>query len=203
MFQQLKNAWEKRQLRDPKFAFLFQRDGDEVVSIDCETTGLDVKTAEILSIGAVRIRGNTILTSESFYCLVKPEQEMRADNVKIHGLRPKDVEAGLPIQEALYQLLNFIGGRDLVGYYLDFDVAMLNKFLKPLIGIQLPNRQIDISNLYYRHQAKQHIHDSYVDMRLDSILQTLKLPALARHDALNDAITVAQVYLCLNPPKKG
>lgn len=198
MFVRLKNAWNKRRLTDARFSTLFEDDGGELVSVDCETTGLDVKTAEILSIGAVKIRGNTILTSESFYCLVRPEQTVSADNVAIHGLRPKDLAEGVPIQEALYRLLAFIGGRGLVGYFLDYDVAMINKFLKPLIGVNLPNRQIEVSNLYYRRQAQQQIHDSYVDMRLETILQTLKLPALPRHDALNDAITVAQVYLLLS-----
>ena len=33
-----------------------------------------MREAELLSIGAVRIRGNRVLTSESFYMLVKPER---------------------------------------------------------------------------------------------------------------------------------
>lgn len=196
MFQKLKHHLAKRQLIDAKFAFLYDEHPNELVSLDCETTGLDVAEAEIISIGAVKIRHNQILTSESFYVLTKPEQQMNAENISIHGLRPQDLSDGIPIQEAVIKLLEFIGGRPLVGYYLEYDVAMLNKFLKPIIGVRLPNRQIDISSIYYKQEMKK-LPDGFVDLRLDAINQKLKLPETARHDALNDAVHAAVVYLWL------
>ena len=48
-------------------------DGDELVSIDCETTGLDVKQDQILSVGAIKVKGDTILTSQRLDFLVRPE----------------------------------------------------------------------------------------------------------------------------------
>ena len=119
-----------------------------------------------------------------------------AENISVHGLRPQDLSGGLPIQEALLQLLDFIGGRPLVGYYLEFDVAMLNKFLKPLIGVKLPNRQIEISSIYYRQEMKT-LQDGFVDLRLEAINKKLRLPVTARHNALNDAVHAAVMYLCL------
>ena len=109
-------ACERKKLANPQYDFLYEPHPDEMVSFDCETTSLDVKEAEIISIGAVKIRGREILTSESFYVLVKPEGLMQAANVKVHGLRPKDLSDGIPVEEAVYQLLDFIGGRPLVGY---------------------------------------------------------------------------------------
>ncbi|RRD90568.1 3'-5' exonuclease [Conchiformibius steedae] len=198
MLRKLRLHWEQKKLADPKFAFLYDETagGGEMVSIDCETTGLDVKTAEIISIGAVKIRENRVLAGEPFYVLIKPEGEMAAENISVHGLRPQDLSGGLPIQEALLQLLDFIGGRPLVGYYLEFDVAMLNKFLKPLIGVKLPNRQIEISSIYYRQEMKT-LQDGFVDLRLEAINKKLRLPVTARHNALNDAVHAAVMYLCL------
>ncbi|WP_413773497.1 hypothetical protein [Moraxella catarrhalis] len=43
--------------------------------------------------GAVKIRGNRILTSETFEILIKLEGVIQATNVIIHGLRPKDLVA--------------------------------------------------------------------------------------------------------------
>nr|UOP04274.1 3'-5' exonuclease [Conchiformibius kuhniae] len=149
-----------------------------------------------MSIGAVKIRGNQVLTSESFYVLVKPEGEMAAENISVHGLRPQDLSAGMGVEEALRQLLDFIGGRPLVGYFLEYDVAMLNKFLKPLIGVKLPNRQMDISSIYYRQEMKN-LQDGFVDLRLEAINKKLRLPETVRHDALNDAVHAAVVYLWL------
>lgn len=194
---------DKRSLKDPQYAFLF--DGkpprNEWVSVDCETTGLDCKTAEILSIGAVKIRDNTILTSESFYVLVKPTGDVQAESIRIHGLRPKDVSDGVPIETALAQLLQFIGNRTLVGYYLEFDVAMLNKFLKPMLNIRLPNPEIDVSNIYWQQEAKKYGENHYIDLRLNHISEQLGLPPSPRHNALGDAIHVAQMFLCLRHRK--
>ena len=196
MFASLRRSWNQRRLSAPKYAGLFDEHADELVSFDCETTSLNVKEAEIISIGAVKIRGNTILTSESFYVLVKPEGMMEASNVTIHGLRPKDLTDGIPIQDAIYQLLDFIGGRTLIGYYLEYDVALVNKFLKPMIGITLPQKQIDVSGLYYDQEIKK-VDGSYVDLRMSAMIQKLNFPDLPRHDALNDAINVALMYLAL------
>jgi len=194
-------AWARRQLTDPRYLSLFDEHPDEFVSFDCETTNLNVKYAEILSIGAVKIRHNQILTSESFYVLVKPEGIMEAANVKIHGLRPRDVSNGIPAADAIYQLLDFIGGRPLVGYYLEYDIRLVNKFLKPLIGIGLPNRAIEVSGLYYDQEIKTKT-DGYVDLSMAAIFEKLQLPDLPRHDALNDAINVALMYLMLQARDK-
>ena len=196
MLRNLRNAWAKRQLSDQQYHFLFDEVGDELVSFDCETTSLQVKKAEILSIGAVKIRHNTIATSESFYVVVKPEGILEASNVKIHGLRPKDVSNGIPVADAIAQLLDFIGSRPLVGYYLEYDIKVVNKFLKPLIGIGLPNKQIEVSGIYYDQEIKNN-RDGYVDLRMASIINKLHLPDLPRHDALNDAINVALMYVML------
>ena len=44
---------------------------DEWVVLDCETTGLDPHRDEIISIGAVRIVGNRLLTSQRLQLLVR------------------------------------------------------------------------------------------------------------------------------------
>ncbi len=190
-------------LKDPQYAYLFDESGyeNEYVSFDCETTSLDVKEAEIISIGAVKIKNNTIVTSESFYVLVKPEGMMEAANVTIHGLRPKDLRNGLDIETALKQFLDFIGGRPLVGYFLEYDVAMVNKFLRPMLGIRLPNRQIEVSSIFHHQETKNKYYDTYVDLRMATMVRKLGIPDLPRHDALNDSINVAMMFLALQSRK--
>lgn len=202
MFERFFRERERKRLKDPKYQVLYEGHPDELVSFDCETTSLNVKEAEIISIGAVKIRGNTVLTSESFYVLVKPEGMMEATNVTIHGLRPKDLSNGIPVETAIEQFLDFVGGRPLVGYYLEYDVAMVNKFLKPMLGIQLPQKQIEVSSIYYRQEMKKKYYDTYVDMRMAPMIKKLNIPDLPRHDALNDSINVALMYLSLMAREK-
>lgn len=200
--RKLWNLWQRKHLKEKRFESLFDDHPSELVSLDCETTSLNVKEAEIISIGAVKVRGGEILTSESFYVVVKPEGMMSATNVTIHGLRPKDLSNGLSIDQALYQLLDFIGGRALLGYYLEYDVAMINKFLKPILGITLPQKKIEVSALYHKRKTRYQAYDIPVDLRMKTLIETLKIPDLPRHDALNDAINVAMMYLAIQSAEK-
>jgi DNA polymerase-3 subunit epsilon len=103
-------------LRDPAYRFLFEPGPpDEAVAIDCETTGLNPRRDDIVSVAAVPIRGARILTSQRFQSFVRPRARLKPDAIKVHGLREADVAAARPIAEVLPDLLRFIGGRPLVG----------------------------------------------------------------------------------------
>ena len=192
-----------RRLKRPEFAFVFDPPPpDEWVSLDCETTGLDVGRDEIISIGAVRIVGQRIMTSERLELLVRPERGVSAGSVRIHRLREQDVAQGLPVEEAVKQLLHFIGSRPLVGYYLEFDVAMLNRAVRPLLGIGLPQPKVEVSALYYEHKFNQlppyQQHDNAdIDLRFDRLMADLQLPVRDAHDALNDAVMAALAFIKL------
>src|SRR3954471_16666364 len=141
----------KASLGDHAYQFLFRPvPTDEVISLDCETTGLDPKRDDIVAVAAVLIRDNRILTSSRFEALVRPEAaQAGAESIKVHRLRQRDVAEAQPMRRVLPELLRFIGGRPLVGYYIDFDVRMLDKYAMDLIEVKLPNRQIEVSALYY------------------------------------------------------
>ena len=200
---QLRRQWLLHRLTDPAYAFVLEPPPpDEWVALDCETTGLNVRSDEIIAIGAVRIVGNRILTSERLELLVRPDKSVPADSVRIHRLRSTDVAQGLPIEEALGQLLRFIGSRPLVGYYLEFDVAMLNRALKSTLGLTLPQPKIEVSRLYYDHKFRQlppyQQHDNAdIDLRFATIMAELGLPMRSAHDALNDAVMAALAFIKL------
>jgi DNA polymerase III subunit epsilon len=201
MLEGLRRRWLRRRLRDPSYAFLFQDEpAAELVSIDCETTSLDVRQAELLSVAAIKVRGNRILTSQSLEVVVRSQVAPSAQNVLIHQLRPLDVERGVAVDEAIERLLGFIGGRSLLGYYLEFDVAMLNKYVRPKLGIPLPNRKIEVSALYYDAKSRHLPPDSHIDLRFAAICQDLDLPEHTAHDPFSDALLTAMMYLRLTGP---
>jgi len=194
-WQKWRRLWRLRRLAEPYRALLSADDG-ALVSIDCETTSLKVKEAEILSIAAVRIDGHRLRTSDAFYALIKPRQAPDHQNVQVHGLRPRDFSEGLPLQEALQGFLRFIGGRTLLGYYLEYDLAVLNKHLRPMLGTALPNHEIEVSGHYYDWRFSDH-PGAYIDLGWEAMIKNLRVPSLPRHDAMNDAITVGMMYLAL------
>ena len=199
----LRRKWQLSRLRDPAFRFMFEPPPDnEWVSLDCETTGLDARNDEIIAIGAVRIEGQRVLTSERLELLVRPERGVPGSSVRIHRLRERDVAEGLPLQEAVTRLMHFIGSRPLVGYYLEFDLGLLNRAIRPLLGVGLPQPAIEVSGLYYDHKFKQlPTHEqgaTHIDLRFATLMNDLGLPLRSAHDATNDAVMAALAFIKLN-----
>ena len=203
LIDRLRRGWQQRQLRDSEWRFLVDAPPPgEWVALDCETTGLNPRSDEIIAIGAVRIVGNRVLTSERLELLVRPEHGVSAESIRVHRLREQDVQDGVPAEEAMRRLLHFIGARPLVGYYLEFDVAMINRTLKRTLGLTLPQEKIEVSRLYYDHVFQQlpphkQQENPEIDLRFATIMDALGLPTREAHDALNDAVMAALAFIKL------
>lgn len=111
-------------------------------------------------------------------------------------LRRADLEGQLQLEQALRQVLAFIGDRPLLGYYLSFDVAVLNRHLRQLLDRQLHNPSIEISSLYHR-KVSRHFPDAHIDLRFDTLARALDVPVSGRHTALGDAQAVALMFMRL------
>ena len=197
MFDSFLKNWNRKKLKDIRFDFLFEEPlPNEYVCLDCETSGLNPQKDEILSIGAVHIKDNKILMRKTFNIFLKPSKNINVESIKIHHIRPVDLENGIDAQEAIYQLLDFIGSRPIVGYYIKFDVAIISRYTKEFIGIKLPNKTIEVSSMYYKTIRKRSDYQ-FVDLRFDTILKKLDIPILGKHDALNDALMTAMIFLKL------
>ena len=200
-YERLRREWLLFHLAEPEFAFMLDPEPrDEWVAIDCETTGLDVSRDQVVAIGAVRIAGNRVLTSQRLELLVRPERKVSRESVRVHMLRERDVARGIDQVQAMRRLLEFIGSRPLVGYYLEFDVAMLNREIWPLLGVRLPQRKLEVSAMYYdyknRHLPPQE-RGGMIDLRFATMMAELGLPLREAHDALNDAVMAALAFIKL------
>ena len=200
-FEPLRRSWLLYHLADAHFAFMYDPPpADEWVTLDCETTGLDANRDQIISIGAVRIAGNRLLTSQRLELLVRPERALAADSVRVHQLREKDVAQGMNPEQAMRRLLDFIGSRPLVGYFLEFDVAMLNREIWPLLGVHLPQPKIEVSAMYYDFKNRQlppQERGGTIDLRFATMMNDLALPLRTAHDALNDAVMAGLAFVKL------
>ena len=198
MLRKIRSGIDRILLADKSYSFLFERDDSgEVVSLDCETTGFNTVADDVISIAAIKIRGSRILTSQAFQAVIRPTTPMEANAIKVHHLREQDLARAQPMRKVLPDFLHFIGSRPLVGYWIAFDVRMLNKYLFNFLNIHLPNRRIDVSALYYDRKYRNAPPGSAIDLRYLSILRDLGLPPLPQHDALNDALGAAQMYVIL------
>ena len=197
MLQKIRRHFNRKALKDERYAFLFEFPPEgKYVCFDVETTGLDLKKDDIISIAAVKIEGNRIVLSERFERFIRVDREVGEASIKVHQIRGCDLADGCGMDEVLEDFLAFVGNWTLVGYYLEFDVAMINKYLKPKLGIVLPNRQIEVSALYYDFKIGR-IPQGNVDLRFDTIMRELDLPLMSKHNALNDALMTAMMFLKL------
>ncbi len=197
MLQKIKQYFNKKNLKDSNYSYLFEPyEGDEYVCFDCETTGLNPKKDEIISIGAIIIKGNKIMHSKKFERFAKTTKPLNSESIKIHHIRECDIQNALDINDVIVDFLEFIGNRPLVGYFLEFDCAMINKYIKQNLGITLPNKQIEVSSLYYDTMIQKY-PEGNIDLRFDVIMNKLSLPRLGKHDAINDVIMTSMIFLKL------
>ena len=192
----------QQQLTDTSYNFLFAAPPEqEWVSLDCETTGLDRKKDHIITIAAVKIIGTKIMSSERLNLTLCPPTALKPESIRIHRLREADVQGGLSPEEATEKLLNFIGARPLVGYNIKFDQDMINRLIQPVIGIKLPNKVIDVAPMFHAFRSKQ-LGQGDIDLSFKTIINTLNLPVWAAHDAYNDALMTALIFLSLQNKNK-
>ena len=188
---------EKYDHKSGPYAHLFTPyTGDELVSLDCETTSLDVKQGEIVSIGAVKVKGNKVLASERLDLKLKPPKSLNGDSIKIHKIRESDLVEGIDLEDALEQVIEFVGNRPILGYYVNYDIRMLDKYIRPQFGFGLPNKAVELSHVYHDIIKWKSIGGN-VDLRFDTISKQLDIPMIERHTAIGDALTVALMYVRL------
>jgi DNA polymerase-3 subunit epsilon len=198
-----KQVRERSRLKDSDYEFIFDDIEEDVyVCFDCETTGLDRKNDRIITLSAIKIQNNELQTSTSLNLVVKQPEDISEESILVHQIRNVDVVNSDFVysneQEAIADFLQFIRGTTLVGYFLEFDVAMVERVLKPWLGVGLPNPQIDVGDLYYDYARSQIVRsciEPNIDLSFDHILQQLGLPNLGQHDAYNDALMTALIFL--------
>src|SRR6266513_2548762 len=82
------------------------------------------------------------------------------------------------------------------------DIAMLDKYVLPYIEIELPNRRIEVSKLYYERKYGDAPANTVVDLSFAAMLKDLGIPPLPQHDAFNDALMTAMMYVVLRDLKE-
>ena len=181
----------------------------EFVVYDSELTGLNPRKDEIVSLGAVRIKGLKIIPQENFYCFVKPKKGLPKDSTLIHRITPDQIKNAPSIKEVLEDFIKFCNGALIVGHYVDLDMAFINKVTKKYLGGPMANPCIDTLRLaqVYKEEEWGNYYDQFnynVSYNLSDLAQEYNLPEFKEHDALGDALQTAYLFLfLLRKLKKG
>lgn len=167
------------------------------VILDTETTGLDLSKDHILSFGAVKVHSQKILISTAVEWYLSSSKTGK-ESIPVHGLLKSEEE--LPLEEFAPQLLSYLGNHVIIGHSIGFDLAMLNKALKPF-GLQdLPNPSIDTKNLAIRLDHGLMVDSSRINFQtytLDALCKRFNIETDDRHTAGGDAFLTANLFLKL------
>jgi DNA polymerase-3 subunit epsilon len=168
-------------------------------ALDCEMTGLDPARDEILSIGAVRIRGGRVTLAERYYQVFKPIEAVSSKEViLIHGLGPDEVSRGIPLREAVDRLLAFVGDSVVIGHFVAHDLRFLNAALAARGQRPLANPALDTRLLYgWSRRRASPGGQGFESTPLETLAGELDLPRYPAHHAFYDALTTGLAFLKL------
>jgi DNA polymerase III subunit epsilon len=177
---------KKTPLRDQRYAV-----------VDTELTSLDAKSNRLLSIGAIAMDGMKIRIAEQFYRVVNPGVDVPAAGVLVHKLLPNDVEQGIPPEQALAELRQFIEGRVLVGHFVHIDLKALRKELGDQQH-EFGNTAIDTARAHrwiLQHSPwREDLEQQMSNISLATLAKLYNLDFEEAHHALEDAFVTARLW---------
>jgi DNA polymerase III epsilon subunit family exonuclease len=99
--------------------------GSEFVVVDVETTGRDPKMADLIEIGAVRVRDGEIV--DRFSTFVNPGRPIFG--AQMHGITDAEVAGAPAPRDAALGFLEFAGTASLAGHNIGFDLGFIEQAL--------------------------------------------------------------------------
>jgi DNA polymerase-3 subunit epsilon len=157
------------------------------VAIDFETA--NGSPASPCAVGLVRVQDGQIV--ESAATLIQPPYPnnwFHEGNIRVHGIRPSDVDGAPEMHEALAFIVAFVGDYPLVAHNAPFDMGVLRKSAE-LIEWPLPQINYTCSLAISR---KTYNIESY---RLNAVAYAIGHEEFNHHDALADSDACARIII--------
>ncbi|MBY0098918.1 exonuclease domain-containing protein [Mesobacillus maritimus] len=161
----------------------------EVVVFDIETTGFfPEKGDEIISIGAVKMKGSEVLTQETYYSLIRSKKPVPPEITSLTNIHDDDLRSAPEIAEVLMSFLRFTSTRILIAHHSKHEQSFMQKATWEHTRTKFQHRIIDTSFL-------TRIFDpSSGSQPLEKICLDCGIEIKDRHNALGDALMTAELW---------
>ncbi|NGQ96654.1 3'-5' exonuclease [Brevibacillus sp. SYP-B805] len=161
----------------------------EVVVVDLETTGFYPQRGdEIISIGAVAMRGSQVLANESFSTLVNPGRAIPAHIEALTGITSQAVADAPDTLTALSRFFQFVGSRPLVAHHSRHEREFFRAALWKTSKSRFVHRLLDTMMLI------RLVSRPMGNSSLDVFCAMHSIPIVKRHDAYQDALATAFLW---------
>lgn len=162
-------------------------------ALDFETTGLDEGKDAVVSFGVVPVEGGRAILADVVHRYVVPPIASSAVAMRIHQILPRDLEGAPTIEQARESLARSLHGRFLLTWYADVEIAFLARIF-PLPRRAWARRTVDVRELAL---ALEGVREPGVRFSLAAVAERYGVPVAAPHEALDDALVTAQLFLVL------
>lgn len=167
----------------------------EFLAIDLETSGLDPKTDEILSIGYLPILNGAIRLDGAAYHLIRPDRPVPEKTAVIHGLLDDHLETAPTLDAVLPEVLRALTGRVPVAHHARIEHLFLRAACSRFYGHPLEMRFADTLALERRSLSRRGQEVTEGGLRLSAVRERYGLPHYHAHNALTDALAAAELFL--------
>ena len=159
---------------------------DEIVVFDIETTGLSNRTAKIIEIGAVKIKGGEIL--DRMDIVVDPECPIPEEITALTSITDEMVAGAPKEREAVESFLSFAGGAMLVAHNANFDVGFI-RVAAERHSLPFENAFLDTVGL------SRYLNPTLKNHKLDTLVSHYKIGDFHHHRAEDDAEVLARIFI--------
>lgn len=169
----------------------------EIVAIDLETTGLDPRKDDILSIGMVSVDHFGVMLSSAWHSIVRIDRDIPGESAVIHQITDDQSAAGAPIGELLPEVLRRLAGRPMLVHYSPIEQNFLNAACLKLYGAPFVVSIIDTLEIGQRVFERRNHTIQPGDLRLFNLRPRYNLPHYKAHNALSDALATAELFIAM------
>ena len=165
------------------------------VVVDVESSGLSISRDRLIAIGAVAVTNGQIHLHDSLEIVLQQTRVSEKDNILIHGIGGTAQREGMPPAEALLAFLEYLGKDPLIAFHVAFDEPMISRAMKTFLGLNFRHAWADLAYVapaLYPQRARQY-------RKLDDWMGLFQIHNYARHNALADALSTAELLLALSP----
>lgn len=163
------------------------------LAVDVETSGLDSKHANLISIGAVALHQGVIQLEDSFDVILRQENASDTANILVHQIGVTAQTTGQTPRDALTHFLNYVGNAPLVAFHAPFDAAILRRAIHRYLGLRFKPIWLDLAQL--APALFPQLQERYAS--LDEWLAHFGIVNSSRHNAASDAFATAQLFQVL------
>lgn len=164
------------------------------LAVDLETTGLDPRTGYIISIGWVAIDGGSIRLNTARHLLID-SRNLVGDSATIHHIRDSDRWEGVDLSAALLMLAHALNGRIALMHHSPLDTGFLRSALKEQFGFDWFHPTADTLVLEKKRLFQREQNLPRNALRLNTCRERYGLPKTQAHNALEDALATAELFL--------